>query len=101
MDLWRVGIDPTTNDCGSIEGESASFESNIGGDPLEWLGHIDLVRDKFGMRLLHRAGPRPGRMKVVVTGPGSISLKFDEFGTSTGALWGHSGASELGLPSTS
>jgi len=92
MDLSLVNINPTTNDCDSTEGSSGPFEPNIGRDPLESLDQIDLVRDKFGMRLLHRAGPRPGRMKVVATGPGSISLRFDEFGTSTGALWGHSGA---------
>jgi hypothetical protein len=79
---------------GCEESLSGAISGNVGGDPLEDFQQADLVRDKFGLRLFHAAGPYPGRMKVVVTAASGTTtgLRFDEYATNTGAAWGHSGA---------
>jgi subtilisin family serine protease len=79
-------------DCDFSVANGGSTGNNLGGDPLEFFDFLDLVNDKFGMMILHHSGAAPGLMKVVVTGPGATALTFDEFGTKTGASWGHSGA---------
>jgi hypothetical protein len=88
-DMDIIYSDP---DCNLELGFGGSFDSNTGRDPLESVQQTDLVNNTFGMMLLHVSGPTPGLMKVVVTGAGPTTFKFDEFATRTGPSWGHSAA---------
>ena len=73
--------------CNNLNINSA--DPNVGRDPVEVFGVINNGQTAaVGLRILRRSGPNPGLMKTVLFG--SSSLTINEFGTRSGASFGHS-----------